>query len=51
MSKNPFGVIRRGPQEWGRQARQDEDRARGMRRRGREQSIAEQIEDIESESE
>lgn len=47
MNKNPYGVLRRGPQEWGAQSRQDEDALRGMRRHGREQAIAEQLADMD----
>lgn len=47
MNKNPFGVLRRGPQEWGAQARQDEDRLRGMRGRGNRQAIEEQLSDLD----
>lgn len=46
-NKNPFGAIRRGPAEWGAQARQDEDRLRGMRGKANRQVIEEQLADIE----
>lgn len=46
-NKNPYGAIRRGPQEWGAQARQDEDKARGMRGKANRQNIEEQLADLD----
>lgn len=42
MSRNPHGALHRTSQEWGSKARKEEDRARGMRRRAREDAIADQ---------
>lgn len=45
MSKNPSGVLTRGPQEWGSKARKEEDRLRGIRSRAEREVIADQLAD------
>lgn len=48
-NKNPFGVLRRGPQEWGAQSRQDDDKLRGARGRANRQNIEEGLNELEDE--
>lgn len=45
--RNPFGTLNRSNREWGSHARKDEDHARGFRRRGRVESIADSLDSDE----
>jgi hypothetical protein len=47
VSKNPYGATRSVSMEWGRKARKEEDKQRGMSHKADRQAIAEQLDDVE----